>query len=308
MPRVKQIFLRKKSKQYTKQALWGMLFILPWFIGLIFFFIIPFIQTIIYTLNKISIGNNGFNFTFVGFNNYNYLFTQDPDFLVQLVSSLRDMIPQVLFIVIFSMFIAILLKDKFHGRTLARAVFFIPVVISTGVVIQVLKENILYSGDVTGHVANVKNYIFQVPTFVKLLGNLGIPENLQNILSNYVISPLFDLVLKSGVQILLMLAAVINIPSSYYEVSSIEGATEWEKFWKITFPLVTPTLMVSLIYSIIDSFTDYGNGVMRMVSNWFTKGQYEYSTTIAFVYFICVFLIIGIIYKLIAKHVVYISD
>jgi ABC-type sugar transport system permease subunit len=289
----------------SKRALWGRLYILPWLIGAVFFFVIPFIQSMIYTFNKISIANN-FSLTYVGLDNYNYLFTQDPDFLSKLFTSLTTMIPQVFFIVLFSLFIAMILKDKFRGRTVARAIFFLPVIIATGVVITVLKENIMFTTNAADKTAEI-TYLFQAPKFDLLLADLGIPSVVLNTLDQ-IINSLFDLVLKSGVQILLTLSAVNNIPSSSYEVATIEGATAWEKFWIITFPLVTPTLLVSLIYTIIDSFTDYGNQVMRMVATTFGKGQYEYSTTIAVVYFFCILIIIGIIYKLLYKHVFYMSE
>jgi ABC-type sugar transport system permease subunit len=302
---VKRTASNKRLSYITKRALWGRLYILPWFIGVVFFFIIPFIQSLIYTFNKISISDN-FSLSYVGFANYIYLFTRDPDFLTKLGDSLTSMLPQVFFIVLFSLFIAMILKDKFRGRTLARAIFFLPVIIATGVVITVLKENIMFTTNAADKTAEIA-YLFQAPKFDTLLANLGIPSVVLDTLDK-IINSLFDLVLKSGVQILLTLSAVNNIPTSSYEVATIEGATAWEKFWIITFPLVTPTLLVSLIYTIIDSFTDYGNEVMRMVTDKFAKGQYEYSTTIAMVYFFCILIIIGIIYKLLYKHIFYMSD
>lgn len=149
--------------------------------------------------------------------------------------------------------------------------------------------------------------MFEAPSFEDTLSNLGLPQKVLEVFTN-IVNQLFDLMWKSGVQILLMLAAVNNIPQSSYEVADIEGATEWEKFWKITFPMVSPTLLVAVIYSIIDSFTDYGNSVMRMISEKMSQGYYEYSSTLAFVYFACVLIIIGLVGLVLSRRVFYASE
>lgn len=295
---------KKTMKFEARRAMWGRLYVLPWFIGVLFFFIIPFIQAAVYTFNKIAISKNGFEFNFVGFDNYIYAFTKDPNFLQKLTSSVGNMIYQVPIIVFFSLFVAMVLKSDFHGRTLARSIFFFPVIIASGVVITVLKENVMMGGSMSD---KQSAYLFQAPSFAITLTNLGLSPRILNMLTQ-IINQLFDLTWKSGVQILLLLAAVNNIPKSSYEVADIEGATEWEKFWKITFPLVSPTMLVAVIYTIIDSFTDYGNQVMRMIAGAVNTGRYEYSTTIAFVYFVCVLLLIGVINWFLSKRVFYISE
>ncbi|MFQ8952152.1 MAG: ABC transporter permease subunit, partial [Oscillospiraceae bacterium] len=89
-----------------------------------------------------------------------------------------------------------------------------------------------------------------------------------------IINSMFDLTWQSGVQILLLLSAINNIPSSFYEAAVMDGATAWEKFWKITFPTVTPTLLVSVIYTVIDGFTDYDNKVMQLLRSYYTNNNY----------------------------------
>ena len=154
---------------------------------------------------------------------------------------------------------------------------------------------------------NESTYLFQATSFETLLKGIGLPDNLMAAFTD-VINQLFDLSWKSGVQILLLLAAVNNIPKSSYEAADIEGATEWEKFWKITFPMVSPTILVAVIYSVIDSFTDYSNSVMRLIQDQLKLGYYEYSSTMALVYFVCVLAIIGIVGGLISRKVYYQAD
>ena len=116
---------------------------------------------------------------------------------------------------------------------------------------------------------------------------------------------MFDLTWQSGVQILLLLSAINNIPSSFYEAAVMDGATAWEKFWKITFPTVTPTLLVSVIYTVIDGFTDYDNKVMQLLRSYYTNNNYTYSATIGVIYFFCILLIIGLIQLISNRFVVY---
>lgn len=285
-----------------KRAMTGRLYILPWFIGFICFFLIPFIEGVVYTVNKLSFGENGVNLSFVGTANYKKLFS-DLDFLKVLSSSLAGMFPRVLIIVFFSLFVALILRGEYKGRTLARAIFFLPVIISSGVVITVLQENIMGSG-ISG---NETTYLFKATSFETLLEGIGLPDKLMKSFTE-IINQLFDLSWKSGVQILLLLAAVNNIPRSSYEAADMEGATEWEKFWKITFPTVSPTILVTVIYTVIDSFTDYSNSVMRLIEEQLSLGYYEYSSTMALVYFVCVLVIIGIVGGLISRKVYYQVD
>ena len=285
-----------------KRAMTGRLYILPWFIGFICFFLIPCIEGVVYTVNKLSFGENGVNLSFVGTANYKKLFS-DLDFLKVLSSSLAGMFPRVLIIVFFSLFVALILRGEYKGRTLARAIFFLPVIISSGVVITVLQENIMGSG-ISG---NETTYLFKATSFETLLEGIGLPDKLMKSFTE-IINQLFDLSWKSGVQILLLLAAVNNIPRSSYEAADMEGATEWEKFWKITFPTVSPTILVTVIYTVIDSFTDYSNSVMRLIEEQLNLGYYEYSSTMALVYFVCVLVIIGIVGGLISRKVYYQVD
>ena len=88
----------------------------------------------------------------------------------------------------------------------------------------------------------------------------------------------------------------------------MEGASSWESFWKVTFPMITPIILVNLIYSIVDSFTDYSNQTMRMILNLTRTLKIEYSAALSWIYFFIVFAIIGLVYFLINKRVFYLSE
>lgn len=302
-PNLSKLFVKRKLSLRQREAMYGRLFILPWLIGLVVFFIIPFINSVYYTFHRLSLGENGLEFTFIGWENYIYAFTKDPNYVQKLTSSITNMLYEVPIVIVFSIFVAYLLKDEFKGRTYARTIFFFPVIIASGVVITALKENVL--GSSSNMVASATT-IFKAENLRAVLINAGIPQWFSMYVVD-IVNKIFDLTWRSGVQILLILAALHNIPRSFYEVAIIEGATEWEKFWKITFPMISPTVYVAIIYSIIDYFTDYGNQVMRMVVDEANKGRFEYSATLAIVYFAAIMIIILIVNRIIGRRVVYLT-
>jgi ABC-type sugar transport system permease subunit len=296
--------IRKRGLTLRGKTAWaGRLFILPWIIGVIWFFIIPLVQSIYYTISRITISSEGLSFQFVGLDNYLFAFTRDPDFLQTLAGAIGNIAYQVPIIVFFSLFVSLILREKFVGRSIMRAIFFFPVIIASGVVITILKENVMMqaAGDVTSQV------LFRTGGLGELMVTAGLNTRVVEYLTT-AISQVFDLTWKSGVQILLILAALYNIPESMYEAADIEGATAWEKFWKITFTLISPTILLAVIYSIIDYFTDFGNQVMRMIVRQLNQGRFEYSTTIAITYFISVMIIIAIINFGLSKRVFYVVE
>ncbi len=281
---------KKRTGLAERKARWGWVFIAPWLVGFIFFFAIPLINSIYYTLTEIQINEEGLNFSWVGLDNYVKAFTVDAEFTRAIVNSILNIIYQVPVIVFFSLFIALILHGDFRGRTLMRSIFFLPVIISSGVVITILQENVLASGT-AGETAAT---LFQTGALSETLIKSGLPARFVEILTRTV-GQIFDLTWKSGVQILLILSALHSIPESMYEAAKMEGATAWETFWKITFILISPTLVLAVIYSIIDYFTDYSNQVMRMIVEYTGQGRYEYSTTISIVYFAVVMVLIMLV-------------
>lgn len=293
---------RKKKTQRTLEKMranWGRIFILPWLIGFVYFFLIPLVSSFWYTLNTIELGADGLSLRWAGLENYIYAFAKDANFTRNIVESLVDILYQVPIIVFFSLFIANILKADFKGRSLMRAIFFLPVIISSGVVITILKENVLSTA------SGEASFLFQTGGITTMLVDAGISVPIVKLITD-VISQLLDLTWKCGVQILLLLSALHSIPDSMYEAADIEGATGWEKFWKITFVMISPTFVLAILYSVIDYFTDYSNMVMRMIVENSNLGKFEYSTTISFIYFVAVMIIILIVNKFLAKRAFYI--
>ena len=285
----------------AQHAKWAWVFLAPWLIGILVFFVWPMAQAVIYSFSRLTITASGFQLDWVGLKNYSYLFTQDTFFLPNLTQALGEVIPSVLMITAFSLFIAVILKEKFFGRSAARTVFFFPVMIASGVIITILKEQVMMSVSTSD---NTAAYLFQAPDLVNTFAAFGLPEFVLTSITD-IVNGFFDLTWKSGVQMLLLLSAINNIPQSFYEAAVLDGAGAWVKFWKITFPAITPSLLVVIIYTVIDSFLDYDNLVMQMIRNYYQNNNYTYSATIGVIYFVCILAFVGLVSLVMRKLVVY---
>jgi len=288
-----------------RHKLFGWVFLAPWLIGVVFLFIYPMFTAVRYSFSDIALGPNGFELTNVGWANYTQIFTQEAVFLQRVLSSVVQMIYSVPIIVFLALFVAMILKEKFIGRTFARALFFLPVIIASGVIIGVLSSSILMQPTTAvGADGAGGGGLTNVDAITNILVGFGIPTGIIDTLTD-VMANIFDLTWRSGVQILLLLAALHNIPASSYEVASIEGATEWEKFWKVTFPLVSPTMLVAVIYTLVDSFTDYQNPAIMQISFEARRTNYSLSSAMGMFYFLVVMLLIMVMYFIMSRFVYY---
>ncbi|MGN0492597.1 MAG: carbohydrate ABC transporter permease [Acutalibacteraceae bacterium] len=279
---------------------------LPFVIGATVFFVIPLIQSLIFSFEEIKISSKGFASEFVFFENYLFAFTKDPDYLKILATSLQNMLYEVPIIVIFSLFIAIILNQNFKGRTVARAIMFLPVIISSGIIITILKEDV-FAQTILKQGSADASFIFQGTGIEGVLRAANLNEDIIEICMN-VIGRIFDTLWKTGVQILLFLSILQSVPRTCYEVAQVEGSTAWETFWLITFPLVSPMILVNIVYTIVDSFSDYANPVLQTINDTaFSQMRYGYSSALAWIYFICVFLIIGLVFLVLKKRVFYMA-
>lgn len=296
--------LLKVAATIEQRRAWaGFIFILPWLIGFIYFFLMPFIKTIWFSFSTIQISGEGMKTKFIGMQNYRKTFLEDPDNVRLIFSSLGDMVYQVSIIVVLSLFVAVMLNQKFRGRVLARAIFALPIIISSGVVIYLLKYDVL-AQSMQG--SNQGADLFQSSELMQMLIQSGFNTQLVSYFMG-IVNGIYELIWKSGVQILLFLAALQSIPGYLYEASSLEGATKWEAFWKITFPLVSPFILVVAVYSIIDTFTDFENPVMKKIFNLVAGMHYETVSTLGLVYFLLVLIVIGVVTAFISRRVFYIE-
>ena len=299
---------KKHKLSYEKRkGLYGYGFIGLWFLGSLYFFISPLIESLIYSLNETAVEPGGMQMKWVGMKNYVNAFRKDQDYTLALVDMLKNTALRTPLIIIFSIFIALVLNQKFKGRTFARAVFFLPVIIATGPVMDIINGNMNTGGYSGG--SEQFSTMFEANLVDQLLSFLGIyniSDKLSNII-NSLTTDIFNLVWNSGIQILLILAALQGISPASKEAAQMEGATAWEFFWKITLPTISPMILASVVYTVVDSFVDPGNKVMTIVLNKSTNWEHGYSAAMAWAYFaiigVCLAIIVAILNKVIYYEV-----
>ena len=288
-----------------RKALYGYGFIALWFIGTIYFFIVPLIESLVYSFNKTKPVNGEMQLEYVGLDNYVYAFRKDVDYSPALVAMLKDTALKTPLILIFSIFVAVILNQKFKGRTLARAIFFLPVIIATGPVIDIINGNMSTGGYAGG--SEQFSSMFEANLVDELLNFLGvynISDSLTEVISS-VVGDIMNLVWNSGIQILLFLSALQGIPTSAKEAANMEGATAWEYFWKITIPYISPMIVASVVYTVVDSFVDPSNDVMLLVLTKSSSWEHGMMAAMAWSYFAIVGVVLGIVVVIVNKVVYY---
>ena len=289
---------RKPLSVEKRQTRAGWIFALPWLIGAVFFFIVPFFQSIWYSFNdvKIAVDDTGLIYKFTGITNYKYMLFTDPNYNQSVVSAVTGLIYKVPVVLVFSMFMSILLNQEFKGRMFMRGIFFLPVIIATGVVIDIIKNDLFAQNALTENTS-----LFQTAAIEEAMLRIGLPDKIISMITG-VTSGIFDLTWESGIQILLFISALQGIPTSYYEAASIEGANAWESFWKITFPVLSPTSFLVTIYTIIDSFVNVSNPVMKRILERFNALYYGMASASAVMYFVVIMCIVGLIALIFSKR------
>lgn len=297
----KNIKAKKQLTEIQRRSRAGKLFILPFIIGFVCFYLQPLALSIYYTfLNMQPAKGGGVSLDWVGLENYNHMFGKETEFWQVLVKTLTEMGKNTPIIIIFSLFISIILNQNFRGRFLARAIFFMPVVVTSGIVISIIKGDAFYSNVES----EASTTMFQAAGMADVLKGMNLPEGIIEWFTG-VVGEIFDTLWKCGVQILLFLASLQSVPPQLYEAAKIEGATGWEIFWKVTFPNVSPIILVNLIYTIIDSITDANNELMRHInSTAFNQLIYSRACLEAWIFFIILLVIVGAVF-LIGNRVVF---
>lgn len=291
-----------------RKGLYGYGFIALWMIGTIIFFIIPLIKSVDFSFRSVLPADGGMEGGYVGFANYYEAFANDPQYWTLLVDVLKDTAIQTPLVLIFSLFIAVILNQEFKGRVIARAIFFLPVIIVTGPVYSIITGNISTSG---ADSASQFSTMFETDLVGELLNFIGIyniSQSLTEVIQTLT-NEILNIVWSSGIQILVFLAALQNIPHSAKEAAQMEGATAWEYFWKITFPYVSPMILANFIYTVIDKFTDPTNAVMaRILTKQQVDWEYGLAAAMAWSYFLIILAGVGLIVGLINKFVYYEVD
>lgn len=306
--------MRRSVSLEKKKAKAGWLFILPFLIGFVFVYLDIIFDSIKYSFNQIDlIVGGGYVLVPVGLDNYKQALFNDQSYITALSNGLWQLMIDIPIIVMFSLFIAILLNQKMAGRAAFRAIFFIPVILSTGLIAQIdasntLAENMgsnssIDTGSGTDSVSQIVSSMDVEALFSNMLVGGGIAEMVAGWVNN-----IFDIVNRSGVQMLIFLSGLQSISPAIYESCEIEGASAWETFWKITLPMISPMILVNLVYTVIDSFTSESNIVMNYISKVYEQqgsdGQ-VLSSAMAWMYFLIVILIVAVVAAIASRLVFY---
>lgn len=286
-----------------RRAVQGYLFISLWIIGFLTFQAWPFVQSFWLSFNTVDM-MAGFSLQWVGLENYREAFFLDEQFVPTLLAVLRDMALDVPIILVFALFTAFLVNQPLKGRIFFRAVFFLPVVIASGEVLQQLYPQLADTGNTLG-TESVSRGGLDIPG----LAYMYLPPNIAELLLN-TLNRLTLILWRSGIQILLFLAGLQGISSSLYEAARCDGASDWEVFWKITLPMLSPIFLVNIIYSIVDSFTDRFNPMLNLIRNAAFTGQFKlgYAAALGWVYFLVIFLILLVVMLTSTKWVFYTGE
>ena len=292
-----------KSEAAVKQRWWtmtrreslhGFLFTTPFIIGLIVFFIYP-----LYISFKLSFGTLdnivGMKVSWAGLVNYKEVLARDVEFLPMVGRTFLGILTNVPLIVVFSFVIAVMLTKKVKGNWFFRSAFFIPFLLGSGYVM----EQLLQQG-VNTNVLNLDMAIIIPQSAIWYLGS-DIVTMVNNFLGNVV-----NLLWRSSVQIILFISGLHAIPSSCYEAARVEGANEWETFWKITIPMVSPITFLNIVYTIIISFTDINNEVLQYIKGKIFRGSqlnFEYGSARYWIYTVVIFAVVGIVFAILGRTV-----
>lgn len=295
---------KKLAGLQKRKAVSGYLFILPFILGFLVFMVKPLFQSLYMSLCNVEISSNGFGYLFSDIANYKRAFTVDSEFNRLLTTEIGRMFINSLAIMVFSFFVALILNQKFKGRALVRAIFFLPVILSSGVILGIEYDNTLLSS-LQSTIQENTNTASVTDAIKEILIATGLGSDLFETVFE-IVDGIYDVAISSGIQIIIFLSGLQTIPESMYEAASIEGCTAWEGLWKITFPMISSLFLVNWIYTIVDFCMRSDNDVMDKINTaMITQLEYGFASAMAWIYFAVVIAIIGVTSFIISKGVYY---
>ena len=300
-------FINKWSRMdglQKRKAVSGYLFISPFIIGFLAFMVKPFCQSLYMSFCDVQLGAGQFDMIRIGIEQYRKCFLVDPDFTRLLIEELSRMVVDTLAIMVFSFFVALILNQKFKGRALVRAIFFLPVILSSGVILGLETNNSLMQ-QLNVAIEETTQGISVTAALENILTTAGVGTRAFETVFE-IIDKIYDIAISSGIQIIIFLSGLQTISTSMYEAADIEGCTKWESLWKITFPMISSLFLVNWIYTVIDFCMRSDNAVIDKIQT-IMIGQlnYGFASAMAWIYFAVVMVFVAISAFFISKGVYY---
>ncbi len=318
---------RRHLSMRAKRSISGYLFILPFIIGFVVFMAAPLFMSLEMSFSLVNVSANGFEILpyfgieegktlalvyeeggivavlvdLLGLDNYKYALTVDPQFNQFLIEEITKIGTHTIAIIVVAFVIAVLLNQEFKGRAFVRAIFFLPVILSSGVLVNLETDNTLMQG--MQELISEQTPFTVTDSMMEILQLTGLGGNLLDVVFE-LIAEVYDIVMGAGIQIVVFLSGLQNVPASLYEAADVEGCTKWEAFWMITFPMVSPLLIVNIIYTIVDFYTKMSGDLAGLLDDGLLNFHYDRVAAMNWIYFAITLAMIGLCTVILSKGVV----
>ncbi|MDE5590990.1 MAG: sugar ABC transporter permease [Acetatifactor sp.] len=287
-----------------RKAISGYLFVSPFIIGFLMFMVRPLFHSLYMSFCTVELGAGNFSSIWKGLANYNQAFRVDPEFNRLLTEEIIRMFLYSVAIMVFSFFVALILNQKFKGRALVRAVFFLPVILSSGVMLGLESDNALMA-NLQASVETATQGISITDALKEILRTAGVGVRAYETVFE-IIDNIYDVAISSGIQIIIFLSGLQTISGNMYEAADIEGCTKWESLWKITVPMVSSLFLVNWIYTVVDFCMRSDNEVIEKIQKVMKINlNYGFASAMSWAYFVIVIAIVGVSSLLISRRVYY---
>lgn len=290
---------RKFSFESRNNQLWGLVFLAPFLIGAVLLLFKMMYTIASFAFSEVDIAN-GASTTFIGWDNFHHIFRVDANFGSTLVEELKDMVITLPMILIFALFVAVILNSDVPGRTVFRAIFFLPVIVCCGMLSTIDQTNaamtFMTDSSTASETAGIVSAIGDITEFLQ---GLNFSPQLISFVSDMA-NNIMEIMNLSGVQILFYLAGIQSISPQLYEAARVEGASGWEIFWKITLPSILPTMVVNLIYTLVECLTRDNTQIAAYIKEIsINRGYYGHGAAMSLTYFLCIAVILLLIFGVI---------
>lgn len=287
--------LKLKLSVADRYNLKGWFFVIPFCLGLLFFYIEPIVQSIVFSFSDVSVTTEGYKTAFSGLSNFHYALKEDDAYFTTVFTDILNLIWKTPVIIVLSLFLAMLINQKFKGRTFVRAVFFLPVIFSGGIVLSIIQSDLVVESALNSTSLVGSGLVSQSTALSDILIQAGFGRSIVSFVT-MISDAFFSLIWSSGIQMLIFLSGLQGISGSLYEAASVEGASAWESFCKITVPLLKPVLMLNIVYTIVDSYSDVESGVMGMITTNISSNKFGIGSAMAWFYFLLVAILLLLVF------------